>query len=71
MQMFSTAMAAGNLLGPMLGAGSVLAAIGLGMVAMPGRRGACRPGQCHNLLTETCCPPVVVSGKRVCPNICD
>jgi hypothetical protein len=57
-----TAVVAGNLLGPMLGAGSILAAIGLGMVAMPGRRGACPPGQCRSRLTETCCPLVVVSG---------
>jgi hypothetical protein len=66
-----TAVVAGNLLGPILGAGSILAAIGLGMVAMPGRRGACPPGQCRSRLTETCCPLVVVSGQRVCPNFCD
>jgi hypothetical protein len=47
-----TAVTAGNLLGPMLGAGSILAAIGLGMVAMPHRRGACPPGQCRSVLRK-------------------
>ncbi len=40
MNSVGTAVVAGNLLGPMLGAGLILAAIGLGMVAMQGRRGA-------------------------------
>jgi hypothetical protein len=43
---------AGNLLGPTLGAGSILAAIGLGMVAIPGRRVACQPDQCCSCLQE-------------------
>ena len=66
----ATAGAAPSLLGPALGAGSILAAMGLGGVSMNMRSNACPPGQCRARLAQRCCSLVSVSGQRICPSFC-
>jgi hypothetical protein len=66
----ATAGAAPSLLGPALGAGSVLAALGLGAVNMNMRRNTCPPGQCRAPLTGGCCRLVQVRGQNTCPSFC-
>jgi hypothetical protein len=63
-------VAAPSLLGPALGAGSILAMLGLGRVTMDGNRAACPPGQCRARLTRSCCRLVDFRGQQVCPFSC-
>ncbi len=63
----AAAIVAPSLLGPALGAGSILAAIGLGGLSM---RNACSPGQCRALITQGCCRLVPVRGQLMCPSFC-
>jgi hypothetical protein len=63
----AAAIVAPSLLGPALGASSILAAIGLGGLSM---RNACSPGQCRSLITQRCCRLVPVRGQLMCPSFC-
>ena len=68
----ATLALAPDLIGPALGAGSILAAVGLGRVTMNNRRGSsCPPGQCLAPLVQKCCALVVQGGRRNCPSFCD
>ena len=64
--------AAPNLLFPVLGAGSLLAAAGLGGVNMNMRRTptACPPRQCRARLAQQCCRLIPINGQQLCPNFC-
>ncbi len=69
----SIAVAGPNLVGPVLGAGSIMAMLGLGNIAMVGntRMGSCPQGQCRARLTGRCCLLVTFRGQRVCPSFCN
>ena len=69
--LFAVAAAAGaaNPVTAALGAGSLLAMLGAGSFAM--RRSGCPPPLCRAVLSQTCCTPIVVNGRRVCPLQCD
>jgi len=67
----SATAAAPQILGPVLGAGSILAGMGLGNMAMGNRRVAnCPPGQCWARIAQRCCRPVQGSGRQICPVFC-
>jgi hypothetical protein len=63
-------LVAPNLAGPALGAGSILAAMGLAGVAMNERRTTCPPGQCRALIAQRCCRLVPIRGQQLCPSFC-
>jgi hypothetical protein len=68
----SSVAAAGGpgLMGPALGAGSILAMFGMGNMAMGGNRAACPAGQCR-ARSGRCCSFTAVGGRNVCPNFCN
>jgi hypothetical protein len=67
----SVAAAGPGLMGPALGAGSILAMFGLGTMAMGGNRAACPPGQCRARIGGGCCPFVNLRGRNACPSSCN
>jgi len=66
----SVAAAGPDLLGSALGAGSLVAVLGVGSMAMNSARTACAPPRCRASFSQQCCTPVVVNGRRVCPVQC-
>jgi len=66
----AAAQLAPDLMGAALGAGSILGAMGLGMVSMNMRQNACPAGQCRARFAQRCCRLVRVSGQQVCPSFC-
>jgi hypothetical protein len=59
-----------GLLTPTLGAGSILAMMGLGGMAMNRGSAACPSNQCRGRLVQRCCALVLLGGRRVCPSLC-
>jgi hypothetical protein len=60
-------------LAPVLGAGSILAMLGLGSMAMNSTRSTanCPSPQCLTLLDRRCCATVLINNRRVCPMLCN
>ena len=60
-----------DLLGSALGAGSLVALLGVGSMAMNATRSnSCPPPRCRSGLNQRCCLPTLVNGRRVCPLQC-
>jgi len=66
----SVAVAGADLLGSALGAGSLVAVLGVGSMAMNSTRTACAPPRCRASFSQQCCTLVVVNGRRACPVQC-
>jgi hypothetical protein len=69
--LFAVATAAPDILGPLLGVGSIMAGVGLGNMAMGNTRAArCPRGQCWARIVQRCCQPVLENGQQICPRFC-